>query len=237
MTSSSSRPKLGGAFTQATPFDGLRILAPGEPNAPAPAAPPPLRSVSVAAPVQDDDQVDDDTAEPASDDQPAAAVADDAPGPGGGRGSATTAQPVAAPVDDSADNPAPASRPKGSTGKRATRARAGSTDTDSSPTASSDAATQTLTKLVPVNIDTSVHNQLRQFAARVELPFSLIVLRAIEANAAELADAWKSSPPPKNGGMFQMVDHRTRTRRTEPFAQVQLRLTTADAEVLEGLIR
>jgi len=89
---------------------------------------------------------------------------------------------------------------------------------------------------VPVNIDTSVHNQLRQFAARVELPFSVIVLRAIEADAAELAVAWLSSPTPRNGGMFQMVDPRTRNRRTEPFAQIQLRLTTADAEVLEGLI-
>ena len=91
--------------------------------------------------------------------------------------------------------------------------------------------------MVPVNIDVSVHNQLRQFAARVELPFSVIVLRAIEADAEELAVTWKSTPTPKNGGMFQMVDHRTRNRRTEPFAQIQLRLTADDADVLEGLIR
>ena len=171
--SSSGRRKLGGAFTGATPFDGLRVLAPGEPNAPAPT--PPLRSVPVNnGPDQDTDQVDD-TAEPAPDEHVAAAVADDAPGTVDDRGSAAAAQPDAARVDDGADTPTPAVRPKmSSTAKRAPRARAVSGDSAASPAASSGAANQSATKLVPVNIDVSVHNQLRQFAARVELPFSVI---------------------------------------------------------------
>ena len=245
MTSSGGgRPKLGGAFTQATPFDGLRLLAPGEPNAPAPT--PPLRSVPVnTGPGQDTDldtdldidQVDD-TAEPAPGEHAAVAVPDEEPGTVDDRGSGAATQPDAdRPVADDADTPTPSGRVKASTGKRAPRARAVSTDSAATPAASNGAATQSATKLVPVNIDTSVHNQLRQFAARVELPFSVIVLRAIEADAAELAVAWLSSPTPRPGGMFQMVDPRTRNRRTEPFAQIQLRLTAADAEVLEGLIR
>ena len=145
--------------------------------------------------------------------------------------------PDAAAVDDGAAPPhrPPAPRPHRS--KRAPRARAAGGDSAATPAASNGAATQSTIKMVPVNIDASVHTQLRQFAARTELPFSVIVLRAIEADAAELAVAWKTSPTPKSGGMFQMVDHRTRNRRTEPFAQIQLRLTAADAEVLEGLIR
>ena len=62
---SSGRPKLGGAFTKATPFDGLRVLAPGEPNTPAPA--PPLRSVPDSSePDEATDQVAGDTAESAA---------------------------------------------------------------------------------------------------------------------------------------------------------------------------
>jgi hypothetical protein len=232
----SGRPKLGGAFTKATPFDGLRVLAPGEPNAPAPA--PPLRSVPDGSiePDEATDQVTGDTAGSAADDQET--VADEAPGAIDERGSAAPPQPDAAPDDDDDDGAAPTSfgRPKNSTAKRTPRARATS-DSTANPTPSNGAATQSTTKLVPVNVDASVHNQLRQFAARVELPFSVVVLRAIEAGAAELAVAWKTSPTPRSGGMFQMVDHRTRNRRTEPFAQIQLRLTTADAEVLESLIR
>lgn len=239
--SSSGRPKLGGAFTEATPFDGLRLLAPGEPNALAPA--PPLRSVPVNTGPdqdtdQDTDQVDDDNAEPAPSEHAAAAVPHEEPGTVDDRESAAATQPDAdRPVADDADTPTPSGRVKTSTGKRAPRARAVSSDSAASPAASNGAASQWATKLVPVNIDVSVHNQLRQFAAGVEQSFSVIVLRAIEADAAELAVAWKSSPTPKNGGMFQMVDHRTRNRRTEPFAQIQLRLTADDADVLEGLIR
>jgi len=230
---SSGRPKLGGAFTKATPFDGLRVLAPGEPNAPAPA--PPLRSVPDSTePDEATDQIAGDTAGSAAGNQET--VADEAPGALDERGSAASSQPDAATDDDGAAAPTSSGRPLNSAAKRAPRVRAAS-DSTANADPSNGAATQSRTKLVPVNIDASVHNQLRQFAARVELPFSVVVLRAIEAEAAELAVAWKTSPTPRSGGMFQMVDHRTRNRRTEPFAQIQLRLTTADADVLESLIR
>jgi len=233
VTPASGRPKLGGAFTTATPFDGLRVLAPGEPNAPAPA--PPLRSVPDSTDHDGDtDQVAGDTGGPAVRDQET--VADEASGPTNERGSAAAPQPSAAPDDEPAA-PTSAGRPKNSTAKRSPRARAASSDPATNPASSNGAATQPTTKLVPVNIDVSVHNQLRQFAARVELPYSVVALRAIEADAAELAVTWKTSPTPKRGGMFQMVDHRAQNRRTEPFVQIQLRLTPADAEVLESLIQ
>ena len=235
MTRASGRPKLGGAFTTATPFDGLRVLAPGEPNAPAPA--PPLRSVPDSTePDEATDQVaDDGTAGPAAGDQKTAAH--DAPGAVVERGSAAAPQPDAAPDEGTAAAPTSSGRPRNSTAKRPPRARAASSDPGTNQASPNGAATQPTTKLVPVNIDASVHNQLRQFAARVELPYSVVALRAIEADAAELAVTWKTSPTPKRGGMFQMVDHRAQNRRTEPFVQIQLRLTPADAEVLESLIQ
>jgi len=235
---SSSRPKLGGAFTQATPFEGLRVLAPGEPNTPAPS--PPLRSVPVST---EQDQDGDDQQNPNAADKAdlghsngqAAAVPDDETGAVDNRGSGAPASGSDS-SDDPVDTAAPAARVKTSPVKRAPRARAAGVDAATPPAATTGAFTQSAIKMVPVNIDASVHTQLRQFAARTELPFSVVVLRAIEAGAAELAVNWKTSPTPKGGGMFQMVDHRTRNRRTEPFAQIQLRLTATDAEVLEGLI-
>ena len=239
MSPSSSRPKLGGAFTQATPFEGLRVLAQGEPNAPAP--PSPLRSVPVSTESdQDDDQQRPNgiaNADRARDgDQVAAAVPEDEPGAVDDRGSDAAGAADPGVVDNGADTPAPATRAKTTPSNRAPRARAAGADSAATPAATNGASTQSSVKMVPVNIDASVHTQLRQFAARTELPFSVIVLRAIEADAAELSVTWKTSPVPKSGGMFQMVDHRTRNRRTEPFAQIQLRLTATDAEVLEGLI-
>jgi hypothetical protein len=236
MIPSSNRPKLGGAFTQATPFEGLRLLAPGEPNAPAPTAP--LRSVpGTTDPDQDDDHErpeDTDQADPPSEDQQAAIV-HEAAGVVNDRGSAAGGPPDPGIADDDAAAEA-ATRAKNTPSKRAPRARVAGSGAAANPGANNVASTQLAIKMVPVNIDASVHTQLRQFAARTELPFSVIVLRAIEADAAELAVTWKSSPTPKSGGLFQMVDHRTRNRRTEPFAQIQLRLTATDAEVLEGLI-
>jgi hypothetical protein len=193
-----------------------------------------LRSVPDSSePDEATDQVAGDTAESAAGNQET--VADEAAGAFDERGSAASPQPDVAPDDDGAAAPTSSGRPNNPAAKRAPRARAAS-DAMANP-APSNGATQSTTKLVPVNIDASVHNQLRQFAARVELSFSVVVLRAIEADATELAVAWKTSPTPKSGGMFQMVDHRSRNRRTEPFAQIQLRLTTFDADVLESLIR
>ncbi len=187
MTPSSSRPKLGGAFTQATPFEDLRVLAQGEPNAPAP--PPPLRSV---VPVSTEPDQDDEAQRPTGTDI-ADPVRDD-------RGSIAAGAPDPAAVDDGAETPAPATRAKTTPSKQASRARAAGADSSATPAATNIASTQSAIKMVPVNIDASVHTQLRQFAARAELPFSVIVLRAIEADAAELSVSWKTSPIPKSGG-------------------------------------
>jgi hypothetical protein len=199
-----------------------------------------LRSVPVST---EQDQDEDDQQNPNADNKAdrsrsngqAAAVPDDETGAVDNRGSGAPASGSDA-SDDPVDTAAPTARAETSPAKRAPRARAAGVDATTPPAATTGASSQSAIKMVPVNIDASVHTQLRQFAARTELPFSVIVLRAIEADAAELAVNWKTSPLPKGGGMFQMVDHRTRNRRTEPFAQIQLRLTATDAEVLEGLI-
>jgi len=95
----------------------------------------------------------------------------------------------------------------------------------------------TTVKMVPANIDVSVHQELRRFAVRTELSFATIALRAIEANAVELAQLWRTPPAePVRTGLFGSVQERPGNRRAEPAAQVQLRLQASDAAVLDGLV-
>lgn len=102
---------------------------------------------------------------------------------------------------------------------------------------SSSSARDTITKMVPANIDVTVHKELRRFAVRTELSFATIALRAIEANAAELSQLWRRPPAePVRAGLFGSVPDRLGNRRTEPAVQVQLRLQASDAAVLDRLV-
>ena len=109
----------------------------------------------------------------------------------------------------------------------------------SAPTNRDDTSAQvrdTSVKMVPANIDVSVHQELRRFAIRTELSFAVVALRAIEANAFELSQMWHNPPARPRAGLFGSVDERPGNRRAEPAAQVQLRLQVTDAAVLDGLV-
>lgn len=92
-------------------------------------------------------------------------------------------------------------------------------------------------KMVPANIDLSIHADLRQFATRNELSFATVVLRAIEANAETLSLMWiKPRRPAAKTGLFGSTTAKTGNRRSEPAVQIQLRITVADAQTLNDLV-
>lgn len=90
-------------------------------------------------------------------------------------------------------------------------------------------------KMVPVNIDVSLHPELKQFATRAELSFGTIALRAVEANVDELSAMWQPRAAVKTG-LFGSAHQPATNRRVEPAVQIQLRMPIADAEVLDGLV-
>jgi len=91
-------------------------------------------------------------------------------------------------------------------------------------------------KMVPANIDVSVHADLRQFASRNELSFATVVLRAIEANADKLSTTWTQARSAVKTGLFGATEQRSGRRRTEPAVQIQLRIPIDDAAVLHDLV-
>ncbi len=92
-------------------------------------------------------------------------------------------------------------------------------------------------KMVPANIDLSVHADLRQFATRNELSFATVVLRAIEANAVTMSSMWsKPHRPAAKTGLFGSTAGKAGNRRSEPAVQIQLRITVADAQTLNDLV-
>lgn len=90
-------------------------------------------------------------------------------------------------------------------------------------------------KVVPVVLDASILQDLREFAARTEQTQGSVALRAIEANADELASHWSTpaSDPGRPGRLFGT--HTSLRRRTEPGVQTQLRIAAPDAELLDEL--
>lgn len=90
-------------------------------------------------------------------------------------------------------------------------------------------------KMVPVNIDVSLHPELKQFATRTELTFGTIALRAVEAHVDELSAMWQPRAAVKTG-LFGSAHQPATNRRVEPAVQIQLRMPIADAEVLDGLV-
>lgn len=92
-------------------------------------------------------------------------------------------------------------------------------------------------RLVPVNLDASVHSDLKHFSTRIERNFGVIVLEAVENTADELAVNWKSEQRTTTHRLF--VGHTSaqqRRRRKEPAMQVLLRLPSRDAETLDQLV-
>lgn len=91
-------------------------------------------------------------------------------------------------------------------------------------------------RIVPVVLDVSVISDLRAFAVRTELTQGVVTLRAIEANAGELAKHWsqRQVAAPASGRLFGNT--RTVHRRTEPGVQTQLRMAAADAVTLDRLV-
>lgn len=90
-------------------------------------------------------------------------------------------------------------------------------------------------KVVPVVLDASVLAELRVFAGRTEQTHASVALRAIEANAEELATYWKAAQPAITPG--RLFGPATAVhRRTEPGVQTQLRMPTADATTLDDLV-
>jgi hypothetical protein len=90
-------------------------------------------------------------------------------------------------------------------------------------------------KVVPVVLDASILQDLREFAARTEQTQGSVALRAIEAHADELASHWSTpaSDPGRPGRLFGT--HTSLRRRTEPGVQTQLRIAAPDAETLDEL--
>lgn len=91
-------------------------------------------------------------------------------------------------------------------------------------------------KMVPANIDVSVHADLRQFATRNELSFATVVLRAIEANAETLSTMWSKPRVAAKTGLFGATAAKAGNRRAELAVQIQLRIPVADAQVLSDLV-
>jgi hypothetical protein len=91
-------------------------------------------------------------------------------------------------------------------------------------------------RVVPVVLDVSVMKELRPFAVRMEQTQGAVALRAIEANAAELAAHWsrKQKLAENSGRLFGPT--RGVRRRTEPGVQTQLRLAVTDAATLDQLV-
>lgn len=224
----SGRPKLGDVFRGENPnrTEGLAgLLPPGPAVRPVPARPvavPKMPEVDLPA-APEDTESDADAAPTAT-----------------GRGSGD-------PVDSDRVQPAPDSAPAGdATGtapeaptRRPRKVTQGERQSAAARPRRDEPAPKvcdTTIKMVPANIDVTVHQELRRFATRTELSFATIALRAIEANAGELAELWRTPVAPARTGLFGSVQERPGNRRTEPAAQVQLRLQAADAAVLDGLV-
>jgi hypothetical protein len=103
------------------------------------------------------------------------------------------------------------------------------------PAASQPPPTNLGNQVVPVVLDASVLTELRAFTARTEQTHGTVALRAIEANADELASNWKHvRPAAAPGRLFGTTA--TAHRRTEPGVQTQLRISSADAATLDNLV-
>ncbi len=101
---------------------------------------------------------------------------------------------------------------------------------------SPDQAAASETRIVPVVLDVSILSDLRAFAVRTELTQGMVTLRAIEANAEELAKQWSQRQAAAQipGRLFSNT--RTVHRRTEPGVQTQVRMAAADAITLDKLV-
>lgn len=224
----SGRPKLGDVFRGESPnrTEGLAgLLPPGPTIRPVPARP-------VAVPQLPD--VD----KPAAPENTESGA--DAAQTAAGRGSGDS-------VDSDRVQPAPDSEPVGEAAgtaleapprrlRKVTQGERQSAATRPRRDEPTPKVRDTTIKMVPANIDVTVHQELRRFATRTELSFATIALRAIEANAGELAELWRTPVTPARTGLFGSVQERPGNRRAEPAAQVQLRLQAADAAVLDGLV-
>lgn len=225
---SSGRPKLGDVFRGESPgkIESLSGLLPVGPAV----QPTPVRPVIVAAlPDVDDLQpllAGRDNQEPARADSERSSGADDNPAQRRRVATATSGASAAGAVE-------------GPGGKIPKVAQGGRSAPSARPRRdeSSSSVRDTTIKMVPANIDITVHKELKRFAVRTELSFATIALRAIEANAAELSQLWRRPPAePVRTGLFGSMPDRPGNRRAEPAAQVQLRLQASDAAVLDGLV-
>lgn len=91
-------------------------------------------------------------------------------------------------------------------------------------------------RLVPVNLDVSVHTNLREYSTRVDRPFAIVVLDAIESTADELERKWRGDVPAGAGRLFVGRTTSLRRRRREPAQQVLLRMDQRDADTLDELV-
>jgi hypothetical protein len=89
-------------------------------------------------------------------------------------------------------------------------------------------------RVVSVVVDASLLPDFRAFASRTEQTLGVVALRAVEAAADELATHWRTSKQTRSGRLFSTPQ--TLQRRDEPGVSTQLRLTAADADVLDQLV-
>lgn len=104
-----------------------------------------------------------------------------------------------------------------------------------SPARHSASSSNESSKVVPVVLDVSVLDELRAFAARMDLTYGAVALRAVEANSDALQRHWRHEPrtsPP--GSLFSGTT--PLKRRAETGTQTQLRISAVDAETLDRLV-
>jgi hypothetical protein len=90
------------------------------------------------------------------------------------------------------------------------------------------------TRIVSVQLDVTIREKLRDFAARQHLTHGGVAVDAIEAHAGELATHWTADQANQGTGLFPTTTrHRVRTQVSAP---TQLRMTPEVAQVLDNLV-
>lgn len=101
----------------------------------------------------------------------------------------------------------------------------------------SDTADTTATVTVVVYIPASLRERLRDRAATTRLTFTDLVLEALDATHARLADLLAATLPVKSasGSLFSSATRTRRLRHDEPQVQVSIRPTRGDLDVIDRL--
>lgn len=208
---SAPRPRLGQVFGGSSPdrSEGLAgLLRPSKPAADSPSED--AAPASASAPAEERTSTEDD------------------PAAGEPRAQNRAAQPTDRLHSDSDNRSLSPKVP--ARGRRTARSRPGRPASPNTPG-------DDLLRLVPVNLDVSVHSVLKDFATRVDRPFATIVLEAIESNADELTQAWLEAAASSAGRLFVgRAAPQQRRRRREPAQQILLRMDSRDADTLDQLV-